>query len=395
MLDVVIAGAGPAGAVAGLLLARAGARVLIVDRDQFPRDKLCGDTLNPGAVGLLASIGLDGGPLATARPLTGMLVSGPRVAIRTQYPPGRTGLAVRRRDLDAWLLDAAIRAGARFEAGLVVRQPLACDRRGPTGVGGVVLARRSNGPQPPGRWRVVPGDPTRGSEMRVPAVMTVAADGRRSALARALSLTWHPPAPRRWAFGVYTAGVGHTGDVGEMHIRPGRYLGIAPLTADLANVCLVTVPRAGAGRPLDVIRQAIHSEPQLASRFATAEFVGDVRVLGPLAVEASAAGVPGLLMAGDAAGFVDPMTGDGLHLALQSAVLAAEEILRVLATGDVSAAPAHLALARRRVLGPKLRFNRTLRLLVSSPAAIGAAQMSAAVMPGLLRRVVRYAGDAA
>jgi len=66
MLDVIIAGAGPAGSVAATLLARAGARVLIVDRETFPRDKLCGDTLNPGVVKLLQSIDLWGGPLASA-----------------------------------------------------------------------------------------------------------------------------------------------------------------------------------------------------------------------------------------------------------------------------------------------------------------------------------------
>ena len=56
MLDVLVAGAGPAGAMAALVLARAGARVLIVDRDEFPRDKLCGDTLNPGAIALLQEL---------------------------------------------------------------------------------------------------------------------------------------------------------------------------------------------------------------------------------------------------------------------------------------------------------------------------------------------------
>lgn len=395
MLDVIVAGAGPAGAVTGLLLARAGARVLIVDRDEFPRDKLCGDTLNPGAVALLASLGLDGGPLARARRLGGMLVSGPRVTIRAQYSRGRTGLAVTRRDLDAWLLDAAIRAGAQFEGGLVVRGPLACEGRGPNGVGGVVLARRATGRFSPGGDMSASARSATGTVVRLPAVMTVAADGRRSALARALSLSWHPPAPRRWAFGAYAAGVSQTGDLGEMHIRPGRYLGIAPLTAELANVCVVTRPGPGSRRPIDVIRQAIRAEPGLASRFEEAEFVGEVRVLGPLAVEARVAGVPGLLLAGDAAGFVDPMTGDGLHLALRGAVLAAREVARVLQTGDVAGAPARLGRARRRALGPKLRFNRALRLLVSSPAAIGAAQAGAAMAPGLLQRVVRYAGDAA
>ncbi len=65
MLDVIIAGAGPAGTIAALIAARAGARVLVVDRATFPRDKLCGDTLNPGALALLASLDLAGGPLAS------------------------------------------------------------------------------------------------------------------------------------------------------------------------------------------------------------------------------------------------------------------------------------------------------------------------------------------
>ena len=58
MLDVLIVGAGPAGAVAATVLARAGARVRIVDRATFPRDKLCGDTVNPGTLALLRRLGL-------------------------------------------------------------------------------------------------------------------------------------------------------------------------------------------------------------------------------------------------------------------------------------------------------------------------------------------------
>ena len=58
VIDVLIAGAGPAGAVAATVLARAGARVLVLDRAQFPRPKLCGDTLNPGALAVLQRLGL-------------------------------------------------------------------------------------------------------------------------------------------------------------------------------------------------------------------------------------------------------------------------------------------------------------------------------------------------
>jgi flavin-dependent dehydrogenase len=107
----------------------------------------------------------------------------------------------------------------------------------------------------------------------------------------------------------------------------------------------------------------------LAARFQGARFVTTVRVLGPLATNARAAGVEGLLLAGDAAGFVDPMTGDGLHLAMRGAMLAAGEALHALESGDFAGAATRLAAARRASLGTKLRFNRAMRFVAGSPAA--------------------------
>ena len=65
-LTCLIAGAGPAGAIAAIVLARAGVRVRVLDRARFPRDKLCGDTVNPGALAVLARLGLDAAPPAGA-----------------------------------------------------------------------------------------------------------------------------------------------------------------------------------------------------------------------------------------------------------------------------------------------------------------------------------------
>jgi flavin-dependent dehydrogenase len=379
MLDAIIAGAGPAGSIAALVMARAGARVLVVDRDPFPRDKLCGDTLNPGAVSLLHALGLRDGPVEHALPLAGMLVSGPRTRVEARYGEGLVGRAIHRRALDGWLLEQAIAAGARFEPGLVARAPLVDDRSAHLLVRGLLLTRR--------------GDP--GASLRLPAAMTIAADGRRSTIARAAGLTSHPPRPRRWAFGTYAEGIADVRDLGEMHIRSDYYVGIAPVSATLANVCVVTGAKPDARTPMAVIESAIARDPWLRSRFAGARFSGHVNVLGPLAVNASAPGLDGLLLAGDAAGFIDPMTGDGLHLAMRGAVLAAHEALRVLESGNVTGAVGRLADARRVELGRKLRFNRVLRALVASPAAIEVAGWGAAVAPGLLRSVVRYAGDAA
>jgi flavin-dependent dehydrogenase len=377
MLDVIIAGAGPAGSIAALILARAGARVLLVDRDAFPRDKLCGDTLNPGAIAFLRSLGLTGGPLDGARPLAGMLVSSQRLGVRGIYGGGITGFALTRRELDVWLLEQAVGAGARFESGWVVRRPLVEDTRGHSLVRGLALESRRE----------------RGTGSRMPAVMTIAADGSRSTVGRALGLVTFPHRHRRWAFGVYATGIAETSDVGEMHVRSGVYLGIAPLSDVLANVCVVTGPRPAGPTPLDVIRRAIAQDARLAARFTHAAFVGKVRVLGPLATDVRMPGTDGLLLAGDAAGFVDPITGDGLHLAMRGAVLAAEEALRTLETGDVRGAAWRLAEARRDAFGAKVRFNRTVRRIVGSSVAVEIASLGAAVVPGVMRRVVRYAGD--
>src|SRR5262249_58500025 len=127
--------------------------------------------------------------------------------------------------------------------------------------------------------------------VRIPASIRIAADGRRSAVARSLDLIRHPLSPRRWAFGAYASNIAGVGDVGEMHVRRGFYLGIAPISDTLANVCVVTGPRPAGPTPMTVIRRAIASDGLLADRFVRAEFTRDISVLRPLAVDARAAGV--------------------------------------------------------------------------------------------------------
>ena len=376
MLDVLIAGAGPAGAMAALVLARAGARVVMIDRERFPRDKLCGDTLNPGAVGLLASFGLTGGVLDGAVKLSGMQLTGPRASVRAVYGKPPAALALTRRAFDAWLIEHAVAAGARFESGVVAREPLADEHSGIPVVRGLVL------------------DGSDHRAVRMPAILTIAADGRRSTLARGVGLAATPRGPRRWAYGTYATGVSDMSDLGEMHVRHGWYFGLAPLGHGIANVCVVKpATPAERRRPIDEVRDAIARDPGLRARFEGAALDDEVRVLGPLASEARAVGVAGLLLAGDAGGFVDPMTGDGVHLALRSGVLAAREALRALETGDIIGAVSRLERERRKAFGRKLRFNRMVRGLVSFPAAVDAASVAARVLPSVMRRAVRYAGD--
>jgi flavin-dependent dehydrogenase len=180
-------------------------------------------------------------------------------------------------------------------------------------------------------------------------------------------------------------------EFGEMHVRAGRYLGIAPLPGGYANACVVTADRDEL-RDRDLLTRSIAQEPDIAPRFAAARRVSAPTMLGPLALETTGAGTTGLLLAGDAAGFIDPMTGDGLRFAFRGGELAAEEALRVL-NEEWNGAHLRLDAARQREFRGKWRFNRSLRALVSSPIAVRAAGFMASLSPAALRQVVSYAGD--
>src|SRR5438445_102707 len=138
MHDVLIVGAGPAGSVAGAILARAGARVRLIDRAAFPRDKLCGDTVNPGALAALRRLNLLGDLETRGLAVSGMVVTGEGgVVIDGRYPRGLYGRAIVRRDLDALLLGRAIAAGCEFEECVAARHARLTDRNGRATVVGV------------------------------------------------------------------------------------------------------------------------------------------------------------------------------------------------------------------------------------------------------------------
>ena len=136
----------------------------------------------------------------------------------------------------------------------------------------------------------------------------------------------------------------------------------------------------------------VRADPILRDRFDHAEIAGPVTMLGPLAVDVPVAGMQGLLLAGDAAGFVDPMTGDGLRFAIRGAELAAEVAQQCLEEPTFEGFRT-LTERRARELGVKYRFNRGLRGLVSSDAGVRAGTLGARVAPAVLRRIIRYAGD--
>jgi flavin-dependent dehydrogenase len=223
------------------------------------------------------------------------------------------------------------------------------------------------------------------------ARLFIAAEGRHSTLAFRLGLARHPARPRRWAVGSYFTDVEGVEHFGEMHVRSNHYIGVVVVPDGLVNACLVTGDRGRLRDPERALRETLQGDGVLRDRFARARRVAPVAILGPLAVDARAAGMPGLLLAGDAAGFVDPMTGDGLRFAMRGGELAARAALHALATGDQQS---HLLLARWRAeFARKRAFNRGLRALVDSPRAVRVAAAGARLAPAALRYVIDVAGD--
>jgi flavin-dependent dehydrogenase len=376
MDDVLIVGAGPAGSVAATILARAGARVRILDRAAFPRDKLCGDTVNPGTLALLRALDLALPVEADGLAVDGMIVTGEDgVVIEGRYPRGLQGRSIARRDLDWALLGQAMRAGADFEPGTAVRETL-LGGHGTGAVDGVTAG-------------------SAGAARQLRATVTIAADGRRSTVAFGLGLARHPSRPRRWAIGAYFETTRGARSFGEMHIRRGRYIGVAPIPGGLTNVCVVKPSAPGdatLGTPEQALRRALADEPLLRDRFEGARLAAPPVMLGPLAVDATGTAVDGLLLAGDAAGFVDPMTGDGLRFAVRSGELAAAAALHALEHGWAGV-HARLAVERHRAFAAKWRFNRALRVLVASPLAVRLAAQGARLAPAAVRAIISRAGD--
>lgn len=309
--DVLIVGAGPAGAAAGAFLARLGLEVVCVDRARFPRDKTCGDAVSSAGLEIAAAIGaeLSELPHAAVTAAAAILPDGERIVRRYGAHPGAI---VPRRALDDLLRRRMQAAGVTLHEGVAVRGLLR-DASGFIGVEGPDL-----------RWH---------------ARVVLAADGPGSVAWSALGQSYPRGAQLGVAATVYLENCEPAEPgVSEHYFErdlPCGYGWLFPPVAGLANAGVYQradrYERRG-GQLRGLLRDFLARHPD---RFADAEAVGPVRTWAlPLSLQTwPLGGAPGLLVCGDAGSFVDPLSGEGIWQALRTGQLAAEHAGAALLAG--------------------------------------------------------------
>jgi flavin-dependent dehydrogenase len=338
MPDAIVVGAGPAGSATALLLARGGRDVRIVERARFPRRKVCGEYLNAGTVDALARLGLLERVRAVAQPLQGVRIvaaGASPVALPFVHP----ALACAREALDALLLDAALEAGATLEHGRV--DDVIVERARCVGVRirdeeGALVERR--------------------------AAIVVGADGIGSTVARKLDLAKTPRRRARYAVGGHFTGFGELDGHVEMYVGSGDYVALNPLGEGRTNVMVVVGKERLARWAADVdagLRDAAAALAHGVRTFAGVTRIGPRVSIGPLAHRVRRPIAPGAMLVGDAAGFLDPFTGQGVHLALTGAEQAAGAILG----GDLEGYARWRTDDERR----RARLCAAVKLLVETP----------------------------
>src|SRR5437764_15055 len=381
--DVAIVGAGPAGAAVAILLAEHGLDVVVLDRAALPRPKICGEYLSPEAVRLLDRLGvLKALDASGAAALAGMRITAPdgtsvvgRYRPLGEFRPYRQhAMGVTRETLDGALAERL--------------RGLPLDLREQTRVSDVIV----EGGQVVG----LRAEDRAQEALEVRARVIVGADGRHSVVAERLGCR-RPHALQRLALVTYVRGLADCRELGEIFVDPPDYVILNPLAPDRVNLSLV-VPLAHATpwtrRFEDFMTARLRQPPHLARRLAGAERIAPIRALGPLAHRVTPPAAGGVLLVGDAGGFFDPFTGEGVFTALRSAELAGETIARALRAGDVSA-PALAAYEQRRreAFRGKERVTRALQVVIGHRRLANLACRALARRPGALDALLGVFGD--
>jgi flavin-dependent dehydrogenase len=374
--DVLVVGGGPAGAATAIRLARAGRSVVLVERSPAWRWRASGVFASPAVVPELLALGVDAAELdAIARRIPAMRVE-TRAGVRFRLTYGDDGsgsaaaVGLDRSRLDPLLLELAARAGADVRIGVTAREIVS------------------------GRVRLEDA----GVEPRV----IIGADGLRSSVARAFDVAAAPPLGDRAALAFHVADPEPAGRRdARMVVFDGGYVGLAPLPDGRVNVGIVLAARHwrdrlaadGAGAVAHAVLAGVPPADDDPVDWADPELAITDRIEGvtPVGARARRRSGPGWLLVGDAAGFLDPFTGEGLLRALRSAGLAAVAVDRHLA-GDADVLAAYERTLARRTRAKDL-VSRVVQGFLGVPPAFDYAARRLADRRAVRETMGRVMGD--
>ncbi|HEU4417346.1 MAG TPA: NAD(P)/FAD-dependent oxidoreductase [Planctomycetota bacterium] len=382
--DVLVLGAGPAGSALANELARDGFHVLLADRKAFPRHKPCGEFLSPQCAPYLDALA-PGAPIESlgVHLVAGMRLHayGTRAVGRFRQLAGRpatdrAGFGVRRERFDHWLVQAAQRAGALFLPRHECRGLL----RGPDGsVIGATL--RDEG----------------GALHACAARWVIGADGVHSRVARELGVQRRVRWLDQFALVAHFEGV-QPMPTAEVHLLPGGFFAATTVDENLFSVNLVlprTALQTRASHDWDAfVASWFPLAPGIGERLAGARRLEPWRGTGPLAWSTSAQTFRGGALVGDAAGYVDPLTGEGIYYALFGARALAEALRQALHEPARSGhAMAAYSRVRARELGPRLLAAKALQRALRHPWLVRSFLQGLRCWPAAADLLVTMSGD--
>ena len=380
--DVIVVGAGPAGATTAFYLAQSGLDVLLLEKSRFPREKVCGDGLTPRAVKTLVSMGISVTEQDGWVRNKGLRVIGAGKRLELPWPelasfPGY-GLVRTRHDMDETLARRAQQAGARLLEGITVTGPVRGERTG--------------------RITGVTGRPDGGEERTYKARVVVAADGNSSRLSVGMGLRKRDDRPLGVAVRTYYQTPRHDDDYLESwldlwdgdRLLPGYgwIFGMGDGTSNIGLGLLNTSAAFGHTDYHALLRKWLKGMPAEWG-FTEENRTQPIRGAAlPMGFNRTPHYHQGLLLAGDAAGMVNPFNGEGIAYAMESGEILARTIVQALArsrraeTERVLAGYPH---ALKQAYGGYYALGRTFVKLIGKPTLMRIATKHGMSRPALMR----------
>lgn len=346
--DLIVVGAGPAGSACAITAARTGMKVLLLEKDRFPRQKVCGEFVSAESLGLLRGLLKDDRFNSCPQMLTSRIFLDNKSLVLPVSPAAQS---IPRFDLDAALFQAAQQAGAITQEDVTVRE-----------------VHKSN------FFHVVTAEKT------FTARAVINTTGRWS------KLTQFEVSGREKWLGLKAHFTELTPPQSvDLYFFPGGYCGVTPVGTNSVNACAMV--RADVAHSLE---EVFVQEPQLWQRTRSWKSLFPTVTTSPLYFREPETESDGMLLAGDAAGFIDPFAGDGISLALQSGTLAANSIVPFL-RGACSLPQVHLRYkaAYGKRFTPAFRNAARLRSALAAPKWVRIAALAFAGMPGVGQILVR------